>query len=307
MTTRSPRASPSALCLRLARPGRSRRAIEPVAPARARSSSRPYLRAGQCRPSRLANSARLRELIRAGMLYLTAQDAIALALENNIDIEVARYNPHPGDVAAGARRSGRRAARRAQRRIAGRLGRERARASRAARLRREYRIAGGGNHKRRRTNATISQIGPVTQTLDPIDSGSHHLQPHHHPAARHRAEHHSTADPRTRASTPVTYQQGFLTGGSVTVNLQRQLPERELAHRSAESVRRRRRSRRPSQHNLLRGFGVAVECPHHHGGADEPEYLRLNFKTQVTAVVTPGAERCTTTWRRTTKIVKAKQ
>ncbi len=27
------------------------------------------------------------------MLYLTVQDAIALALENNIDIEVARYNP----------------------------------------------------------------------------------------------------------------------------------------------------------------------------------------------------------------------
>ena len=32
-------------------------------------------------------------LIRAGNLYLTAQDAIALALENNIDIEVARYGP----------------------------------------------------------------------------------------------------------------------------------------------------------------------------------------------------------------------
>ena len=31
--------------------------------------------------------------MRAGTLYLTVQDAIALALENNIDIEVARYNP----------------------------------------------------------------------------------------------------------------------------------------------------------------------------------------------------------------------
>ena len=44
-------------------------------------------------PVRLANSPRLRELVRAGKLYLTVQDAIALALENNIDIEVARYNP----------------------------------------------------------------------------------------------------------------------------------------------------------------------------------------------------------------------
>src|SRR5580698_6576583 len=53
---------------------------------------RPYL-AVSVPPIRLANSARLNQLVRAGMLYLTAQDAIALALENNIDIEVSRYNP----------------------------------------------------------------------------------------------------------------------------------------------------------------------------------------------------------------------
>src|ERR1700679_3498127 len=53
---------------------------------------RPYL-AVSVPPIRLANSERLSELVRAGNLYLTAQDAIALALENNIDIEVARYNP----------------------------------------------------------------------------------------------------------------------------------------------------------------------------------------------------------------------
>ena len=44
-------------------------------------------------PVRLLNSTRVHDLIRAGILYLTAQDAIALALENNIDLEVARYNP----------------------------------------------------------------------------------------------------------------------------------------------------------------------------------------------------------------------
>ncbi|MGH9694411.1 MAG: TolC family protein, partial [Bryobacteraceae bacterium] len=44
-------------------------------------------------PARLGNSLRLRDLVRAGKLYLTAQDAIALALENNIDVETDRYNP----------------------------------------------------------------------------------------------------------------------------------------------------------------------------------------------------------------------
>jgi outer membrane protein TolC len=44
-------------------------------------------------PINLANSSRLAALIRAGNLYLTAQDVIALALENNIDIETQRYGP----------------------------------------------------------------------------------------------------------------------------------------------------------------------------------------------------------------------
>src|ERR1700678_3501604 len=41
----------------------------------------------------LANTPRIDSLIRAGNLYLTAQDVVALAVENNIDIEVQRYGP----------------------------------------------------------------------------------------------------------------------------------------------------------------------------------------------------------------------
>jgi len=52
----------------------------------------PY-QAGAVPPIRLANSPRLNDLIRAGNLYLTAQDVVALAIENNIDIEVQRYGP----------------------------------------------------------------------------------------------------------------------------------------------------------------------------------------------------------------------
>src|SRR3984885_14229989 len=44
-------------------------------------------------PINLVNSSRLDSLIRAGNLYISAQDVIALALENNIDIEVQRYGP----------------------------------------------------------------------------------------------------------------------------------------------------------------------------------------------------------------------
>ncbi len=44
-------------------------------------------------PINLTNSSRLGALIRAGNLYLSAQDAVALAIENNIDVEVQRYGP----------------------------------------------------------------------------------------------------------------------------------------------------------------------------------------------------------------------
>src|ERR1035441_9695953 len=39
------------------------------------------------------DSQRIERLIRAGHIYLSLRDAIALALENNLDIEVARLQP----------------------------------------------------------------------------------------------------------------------------------------------------------------------------------------------------------------------
>ena len=43
-------------------------------------------------PPRLSNSARIDQLMHDGKLYLSLNDAIALALENNLDLAIARYN-----------------------------------------------------------------------------------------------------------------------------------------------------------------------------------------------------------------------
>jgi outer membrane protein len=43
--------------------------------------------------SSFADSPRLEKLMRAGNIYLSLRDAIALALENNLDLESARYSP----------------------------------------------------------------------------------------------------------------------------------------------------------------------------------------------------------------------
>ena len=47
---------------------------------------------------RFENSPRVHELIRAGNLYLSLQDALALAIENNLDIELQRYVLPTGDT-----------------------------------------------------------------------------------------------------------------------------------------------------------------------------------------------------------------
>ena len=49
-------------------------------------------RPSEVSPVNLSNSNRLDSLLRAGNLYLSLQDAIALALENNLDIELQRFS-----------------------------------------------------------------------------------------------------------------------------------------------------------------------------------------------------------------------
>src|SRR5271165_2241715 len=44
-------------------------------------------------PAKLTNTPRLESLVRAGNLYMSVQDVIALTLENNIDIAIQRYGP----------------------------------------------------------------------------------------------------------------------------------------------------------------------------------------------------------------------
>src|SRR5215467_7448010 len=46
----------------------------------------------------LANAPRMDQLIRDGKMYLSMDDAIALTLENNLDLELARYNLNIADT-----------------------------------------------------------------------------------------------------------------------------------------------------------------------------------------------------------------
>src|SRR5690348_14145678 len=57
-------------------------------------------------PPNLSNTARIDQLMHDGKLYLSLNDAIALALENNLDIAIARYHLNIADTDVLRARSG---------------------------------------------------------------------------------------------------------------------------------------------------------------------------------------------------------
>ena len=57
----------------------------------------PYT-ARQIAPPNLANSARIDQFMHDGKLYISVNDAVALALENNLDLAIARYNLNIADT-----------------------------------------------------------------------------------------------------------------------------------------------------------------------------------------------------------------
>ena len=236
---------------------------------------RPYLPV-QVPPVRLANSSRLRDLIRAGKLYLTLQDAIALALENNIDIESQRYDASgwrleraqaggalPG-VTTGASQTSSVASGQ------GVLGSQAAAG---------VRISGANGGTAGQTNVTVSQVGTVAQTYDPTVQDATTFSHKSLPQANTVTSGNSLLIQGQRIFTD-SYQQGFETGGSVNVSynehyLNESAPTDLLNPSVAPTLSI------SIQHNLLQGLGVAVNTKDIRVAKANVTISDLNFRSQV--------------------------
>lgn len=228
-------------------------AIGPVKPA-ASILFRPY-EAVDVPAVRLANSSRLHELIRDGKLYLTAQDAIALALENNIDLEIARYAPISAAwrvtrAEAGGALPGVPSAASQTTSVASGQGVQGSQAAVGAQG------GGGGGATRGTGNASISQIGPVTQTLDATiqetTTFSHRTTPQ-----SNSVQSLTSALVQNQRTYTGSIQQGLLSGGSVSIGYSNHY----LNENSPTDVLNPSWAPNLSislQHNLLQGFGTEV-------------------------------------------------
>jgi outer membrane protein TolC len=205
-------------------------------------------------PIALGNSDHLPSLIRAGHLYLTVQDAIALAIENNLDLEVDRYGPLSAEWAlqraqgGGPLRGVTNGTTLVNQATSGQgvVGSEI-----SAGLATNSNGGNGGSG-----GATISQIGPVTQNLDPVLQNATDYS------------HKTTPQPITIVSQTAALvdtdhvidsfvQEGFLSGGYVQVSanesyLKENAPSDFLNPSVAPMVQIYLRQ------NLLQGFGTGV-------------------------------------------------
>jgi outer membrane protein len=252
--------------------------IDPIRPnGILRSYSAPEIPA-----SRLNNGTRLGGLIQGGKLYLTAQDAIALALENNIDIESSRYNalitsaryqralaggPLPG-VPSGSSQAG---TVQSGQGVAG---------SQAAA---GVNSGGGNNNGGNGTNATISQIGPVTPTLDPTFQTTETFSHKSNPQANASQSQVSNLIDNTR-NYQTSLSSGFITGGKATLTFQNSYlnenaPSNLLNPTNATSLSLN------MQHNLFQGFGRTLNARNITVAKANIEINDLSFKSQVIGVV----------------------
>jgi outer membrane protein len=205
-------------------------------------------------PVNLRNSDYLHSLIRAGHLYLTVQDAIAVAIENNLDLEVDRYGPLSAEWAIQRARGGgplRGVTNGATLVNQATSGQGVVGSEISAGLASNSTGSNGGNG-----GAAISQIGPVTQNLDPVLQNATDFS------------HKTTPQPITIVSQIYALvdaehvidsfvQQGFLSGGYVQVSanesyLKENAPSDFLNPSVAPVVQIYLRQ------NLLQGFGTAV-------------------------------------------------
>jgi len=165
-------------------------------------------------PIRLTNTTRLYSLMRAGNLYLTLEDAIALAIENNLNLEISRYGPLLADAGLERNRAG--GAYRGVPSGSSQISSVNAGAgvNGSAQSAGVSTGGGGGSGGGGGGGATIQQVGQITPNLDPVMQSTINFSHLTQPQA-------NTVLSQTNALVQGVHtyntfvQQGLLTGGLV--------------------------------------------------------------------------------------------
>ncbi|MGH9658081.1 MAG: TolC family protein [Bryobacteraceae bacterium] len=230
-------------------------------------------------PLHLGNSNRIESLLRAGILYLSLQDTIALALENNLDIELQRWSAQIADAnilrakSGGLLRGVPPSVQQGPTGAPSQRGQDTGITGSAAS---QVRDAGGAG-------TIISQTGSVIPNLDPGITGFLRWGHFTNPQTSAFVSGTNTLVNRSDL-TNFSIQQGFLTGTTVTLGLSN-------SHLSSTSLRSELNPSTNSSLNLqitqklLEGFGVATNSRNIRVAKNNREVSDLLFKQQVITTV----------------------
>ena len=239
----------------------------------------PYTRP-QIAPIDLANSNRLESLLRAGKLYLSLQDAIALALENNLDIALQRYGTQLADAnilraKAGGFLRGVNTSVTAGPTSATQTGAQTGINQSASQQAAGVQTTG---------NVLVSQTGSPIPSLDPTIQGFARFQHLTTPQTSAFLTGTNSFIQRNDLGS-FTYNQGWLTG--TTLSLGYSGTSSSANNRSADFNPSTQGSLtlQVTQH-LLQGFGFAVNSRQIHIARNQRELSDLVFKQQVITTVT---------------------
>jgi outer membrane protein len=243
------------------------------------SLTRPYT-PQEVAPINLANSSRLESLIRAGNIYLSLQDAIALALENNLDIEIQRYGPRLAEANLLRAKAGGLLRGISQSTTAG--------PSSAVNLLNGGSSAGNtpasSNGGAVSSNGTIiTSTGTQIPNLDPVFF-TNYTWAHQTSLQASSFASGTPTQVFTNGNTQIGVQQGFLTGTTATIGYQSQNIVSNVARSEINPVRTGNVNLQVTQ-RLLQGFGIAVNNRNIRIAKNDIRMSELVFKQQVINIV----------------------
>jgi outer membrane protein TolC len=217
----------------------------------------------------LVNSEHLSSLLRAGNLYLSLRDTLALALENNIDLEIQRYVPRMAEAEVLRTRAGGYAPTTVGTSVLpgpASVGGIAPNSGLQA-----YQVAG------------LTQIGPIAPGLDPVLVGSANWA--HSTAPQSNTVTTGTSALIQRQDTnALSVQQYFLTGTQVSLGLNDSTVFTNSNHSAISPGTTSGLNLTVSQH-LLQGFGPGLNGRQIHIAKNNREVSDLTFKAQVITTI----------------------
>jgi outer membrane protein TolC len=207
--------------------------------------------------ARFVNSPRLEDLVKNGKIYLSLSDAILLALENNYDIAIQRYNLDIADTDILRTKAGSVFLGVNSGLVTGTLGSSGTTVSSAGGPGGTSQSAGGAASGSGGLALTTNGGGPLPENLDPVLTGTIELQRQQTPQSNYLFSGGLAALNTNTDQYNFTYNQGFITGTALQVGFDNSRVTTNNPFSSYSPTLTSTFSAQLTQH-LLQGFGWGI-------------------------------------------------